>query len=147
MFKFLIAVVLIVGLVSCEKKPSGRVFFVSPQNGEEVRSPVAFKMGLEGMEIQPAGEVLPGKGHHHIIINGDPLASGQAVPFVEKKTPRKGKYTRCKKKLLLNLSRGNMMLLSNLQMVHMFHTDLNFLLKFVSRLFREFDFKKEILDF
>ena len=71
MFKFLIAVVLIVGLVSCEKKPSGRVFFVSPQNGEEVRSPVAFKMGLEGMEIQPAGEVLPGKGHHHIIINGD----------------------------------------------------------------------------
>ena len=51
MFKFLIAVVLIVGLVSCEKKPSGRVFFVSPQNGEEVRSPVAFKMGLEGMEI------------------------------------------------------------------------------------------------
>ena len=73
MFKFLIAVVLIVGLVSCEKKPSGRVFFVSPQNGEEVRSPVAFKMGLEGMEIQPAGEVLPGKGHHHIIINVSPL--------------------------------------------------------------------------
>ena len=91
MFKFLIAVVLVVGLVSCDKKPSGRVFFVSPQNGEEVKSPVVFKMGLEGMEIQPAGEVLPGKGHHHIIIDGDPISSGQAVPFIEKKTFHYGK--------------------------------------------------------
>jgi hypothetical protein len=91
MFKNLFAILLVIGFVGCEKKPTGRVFFVSPQNGEEVRSPVAFKMGLEGMEIQPAGEVLPGKGHHHIIINGDPLASGQAVPFVEKKTYHYGK--------------------------------------------------------
>ncbi len=84
-------IILVVGLINCEKKTNGKVFFVSPQNGEEVKSPVAFKMGVEGMEIQPAGEVKEGKGHHHIIINGDSISSGQPVPFVEKKTYHYGK--------------------------------------------------------
>jgi hypothetical protein len=82
---------LLFGFIGCEKKPTGKVFFISPQNGEEVKSPVAFKMGVEGMEIQPAGEVQPGKGHHHIIINGESISSGQPVPFIEKKTYHYGK--------------------------------------------------------
>jgi hypothetical protein len=92
MNKYLVGLILVASLFSCaEKKPAGKVFFISPQNGEEVKSPVNFKMGLEGMEVQPAGEVLPGKGHHHIIINGDSLAEGQTVPFIEKKTYHYGK--------------------------------------------------------
>ena len=91
MFRYFIAVFLIVGLIGCGEKKTGKVFFVSPQNGEEVRSPVQFKMGVEGMEIQPAGEVVAGKGHHHIIINGETFPQGEAVPFVEKKTYHYGK--------------------------------------------------------
>ena len=91
MYKNLIVILLVIGFVGCEKKPTGRVFFISPQNGEEVKSPVSFKMGVEGLEVQAAGEVQTGKGHHHIIINGDPYSAGQAVPFIEKKTYHYGK--------------------------------------------------------
>ncbi|MBK8397116.1 MAG: DUF4399 domain-containing protein [Leptospiraceae bacterium] len=92
MYKYVICVVFAISLWGCgTKNPSGRVFFISPQTGEEVKSPVQFKMGVEGLEIQPAGEVVEGKGHHHIIINGETFPSGQAVPFIEKKTFHFGK--------------------------------------------------------
>ena len=61
MLKNLIAILLVIGFAGCEKKPTGKVFFISPQNGEEVKSPVVFKMGVEGMEVQPAGESSIGK--------------------------------------------------------------------------------------
>lgn len=91
MVKFLICIVLVIDLVSCGKKPTGRVFFIAPQTGQEVKSPVTFKMGVEGMVVEPAGEVHEGKGHHHIIINGESVNEGKAVPFIEKKTYHFGK--------------------------------------------------------
>lgn len=91
MVRYFVMLFLVIGLVNCGEKKTGKVFFVSPQNGEEVKSPVQFKMGVEGMEVQPAGEVVAGKGHHHIIINGEDFSTGQAIPFVEKKTYHYGK--------------------------------------------------------
>ena len=32
------------------------------------------------MEVKPAGEIVPGTGHHHIIVNGDAIAEGGVVP-------------------------------------------------------------------
>ena len=40
-------------------------------------------MGVEGMEIEPAGEVNPGKGHHHVLINDGFTESGVVVPADE----------------------------------------------------------------
>jgi hypothetical protein len=37
-------------------------------------------MGLEGMQIKPAGEVVEGGGHHHILINKDFMSPGQVIP-------------------------------------------------------------------
>jgi hypothetical protein len=37
-------------------------------------------MGLEGMEIDPAGEVKEGMGHHHLVINGSHIQEGVVVP-------------------------------------------------------------------
>ena len=37
-------------------------------------------MGVEGMKIQPAGEVVEGTGHHHILINQDFFPPGQVIP-------------------------------------------------------------------
>ena len=48
---------------------TAKVFFIEPKNGAEVTSPVSVKMGLEGMEIAPAGTEKPNTGHHHILIN------------------------------------------------------------------------------
>lgn len=91
MFKYFVIAVFILGMIGCEKKPTGKVFFIHPQNGEELKSPVQFKMGVEGMEVAPAGEVQLGKGHHHIIINGESYDSGKTIPFVEKKVYHYGK--------------------------------------------------------
>lgn len=65
---------------SKEDKPSGRVFFVEPEDGAEVAGPVKVVMGVEGMTVQPSGEVVEGTGHHHIIVNGGPMRAGQVIP-------------------------------------------------------------------
>jgi len=61
-----------------EEKP--RVFFVAPKDGAEVTSPVHVEMGVEGVKVHPAGEVIEGTGHHHLIIDGSYVPEGQVVP-------------------------------------------------------------------
>lgn len=67
-------------------KETPRVFFVEPQDGAKVRNPVKVKFGLEGMTVRPAGEDPLDKtsGHHHIVIDGEPIALGTAVPADER---------------------------------------------------------------
>jgi hypothetical protein len=61
--------------------PEGaKVFFVAPADGATVASPVKIQMGVEGMEVKPAGQIQDGSGHHHIIIDADPVAKGTLVP-------------------------------------------------------------------
>lgn len=56
-----------------------RVFFANLEDGDEVESPVYIEFGLEGMEVEPAGPVNTGYGHHHILINEQPTPFGVAV--------------------------------------------------------------------
>ena len=37
-------------------------------------------MGLEGMQIEPAGQVKEGFGHHHILINQTSWPEGEIIP-------------------------------------------------------------------
>lgn len=60
-----------------------KVMFTAPADGATVKSPVKVVMGLEGMTIQPAGELKEGTGHHHLIIDSDPVPMGTAVPADE----------------------------------------------------------------
>ena len=61
--------------------PEGaKVFFANLEDGQTVSSPVKVVFGIEGMEVEPAGALNQGKGHHHIIINGGPLDRGIVVP-------------------------------------------------------------------
>ena len=46
-----------------------RAFFISPQNGDTLTSPVKVQFGLENMQVSPAGIDQPFSGHHHILIN------------------------------------------------------------------------------
>ena len=66
--------------VIIEEKVSKRVFFKWPKNGSTVASPVFIDMGVEGMEIEPAGLVKEGFGHHHILINQKFWPKGQVIP-------------------------------------------------------------------
>ncbi|MDH5366571.1 MAG: DUF4399 domain-containing protein [Cyclobacteriaceae bacterium] len=56
------------------------VYFVSPSDGDTVNNPVKVVFGVSGMEIEPAGTVNEGKGHHHIVIDGGYIDKGVVVP-------------------------------------------------------------------
>ncbi|MEQ8907938.1 MAG: DUF4399 domain-containing protein [Vicingaceae bacterium] len=66
---------------------SAKVFFaevnavtdIDPETGEEMEG-YALKFGVEGMEVEPAGELHEGKGHHHIVIDGSAIEAGKVVP-------------------------------------------------------------------
>jgi len=56
------------------------VAFERPHDGAQVENEFKVKMEVEGMQVHKAGEVIDGTGHHHLIIDGDCIAKGQAVP-------------------------------------------------------------------
>lgn len=71
--------------------PSGRVFFIEPQNGATVKSPVHLRFGIENYELAavPQGTVetaRPNMGHHHVGVDIDCLPAGteivKAAPWV-----------------------------------------------------------------
>ena len=57
------------------------VSFVEPANGATVSSPFKVKFAVSGMEVKPAGDVVANTGHHHLLINAEPIKAGESVPF------------------------------------------------------------------
>ena len=61
------------------------VFFENLKDGQEVNSPLTIKMGVKGMEVEPANNgINENKGHHHLLIDTMGfIAPGTMVPMVE----------------------------------------------------------------
>jgi hypothetical protein len=62
-----------------------RVFFVEPQDGATVKSPVRLRFGIENYELAavPAGTVeksRPNVGHHHVGVDTECLPPGTVIP-------------------------------------------------------------------
>ena len=59
-----------------------KVFFIEPKNKAKVSSRLKVKMGVEGMKVKAAGEEPDSisSGHHHLLIDSEPIAAGQTVP-------------------------------------------------------------------
>jgi hypothetical protein len=57
-----------------------KVYFVNLQSGDEVTSPLELEFGVEGMTVQPAGELIEGTGHHHLLIDRGFIEKGTIVP-------------------------------------------------------------------
>lgn len=70
--------ILMFTLLACGRADG--VYFENLEDGQEVGTSVLVKMGVSGMEIKPAGEIVKGTGHHHIIIDGGPIKTGEVVP-------------------------------------------------------------------
>jgi len=47
---------------------TGRVFFANLENGDTLSNPIYIEYGVEGMDVRPAGEIVEGTGHHHLLI-------------------------------------------------------------------------------
>mgnify|MGYP000209276947 CR=1 FL=1 len=64
--------------------PEGaKVFFANLTDGDTVQSPLYVEFGIEGMEVMPAGEIVEGAGHHHIIIDAQHIGLTEPVPADE----------------------------------------------------------------
>lgn len=64
-----------------------KVFFVSPADAATLTGPlengkisINVEMGATGITIKPAGAVEAGSGHHHILIDSEPIPAGAPVP-------------------------------------------------------------------
>ncbi|MGF6756914.1 DUF4399 domain-containing protein [Paraburkholderia sp. GAS42] len=60
------------------------VSFVEPKDGAMVSNPVHVKFAVDGMKIAPAGTMTEGTGHHHLLIDGQPLTKGEVIPASDK---------------------------------------------------------------
>ena len=56
------------------------VYFIEPLDGATVESPLKVKFGLKGMTVRPAGELVAGTGHHHLLVDVPGPKSGDPIP-------------------------------------------------------------------
>lgn len=63
---------------------STELYFISPQDGDELSAPVAVRFGLRGMGVAPAGAQIANTGHHHLIIDAPLPALDKPVPKDER---------------------------------------------------------------
>lgn len=61
--------------------PTGaELYFISPQDGAVLASPVTVRFGLKGMGVAPAGIAMESTGHHHLLIDAAMPPLDQPVP-------------------------------------------------------------------
>lgn len=56
------------------------VSFIEPLDGAVVSSPFKVKFAVSGMEVKPAGDIVPNTGHHHLLIDSASVPQGEAIP-------------------------------------------------------------------
>lgn len=56
------------------------VYFVAPADGSALEGPFKVQFGVKGMAVKPAGEIVEGTGHHHLLINVEGPAKGETIP-------------------------------------------------------------------
>lgn len=90
--RFSISLFLLASLIGCFshaaivfEPPKGKVTFASPKDGATVSSPVKVVMSST-VKLRPAGEDPQDHktGHHHLIIDSNPIPAGEVVPTDEK---------------------------------------------------------------
>jgi hypothetical protein len=71
-------------LVASGVAHAASVSFVEPKDGATVSNPVHVKFAVDGMKVAPAGTTTEGTGHHHLIVDGQPLPKGEVIPANDK---------------------------------------------------------------
>lgn len=57
-----------------------KVFFIEPADGATLGREVKVVIGVKGMQIKPAGELVQKTGHHHLLIDVAPIPEGDLIP-------------------------------------------------------------------
>lgn len=80
LFGAIAAMALLAAPLQAHEHKHARVFFIAPTDGSVTGQDVSLRMGAEGVKVEAAGEAVESAGHHHIIIDGGPIAAGQVIP-------------------------------------------------------------------
>lgn len=56
-----------------------KVHFLEPKDSSTVSKTFHMKFAVEGLKVVPAGEITPGTGHFHVIVDEGPTAEGTVV--------------------------------------------------------------------
>lgn len=56
------------------------LYFIQPNDGETVASPVTVKFGLAGMGVAPSGVAKEATGHHHLVVDAELPPLDQPIP-------------------------------------------------------------------
>ena len=59
------------GIPRSERPEQAALYFISPEDGATLTSPVTVRFGLREMGVAPAGVQKPATGHHHLIVDAD----------------------------------------------------------------------------
>lgn len=78
-----LAAAMLLSLPVLAGNPDASVYFIQPQDGAVVASPVRVVFGLRGMGVAPAGVDRPNTGHHHLLIDTDLPPLDKPVPSDE----------------------------------------------------------------
>lgn len=66
---------------AAEGQSEPAVTILSPAEGDSVSLPVTITLGATGVLVVPATGVRePGKGHHHLVVDGEAAADSVPVP-------------------------------------------------------------------
>jgi hypothetical protein len=112
--KLLVIFMFLAGCSSMNKDCKGsRVDFRNLIDGQEVSQEQEVIFKVMGMKVKPAGELVEGTGHHHLIINGQHVPKGEVVPaddnhihFGKGQTSTKVKLEKGKNTLTLQFADG-----------------------------------------
>jgi Domain of unknown function (DUF4399) len=78
------AAMLVISGCASMGEPAQAARILEPADGATVGTTFMVKFGIKGMKVEPAGDVVANSGHHHLLINLDPIAAGESIPFTEK---------------------------------------------------------------
>ena len=71
------------GLPRTPRPEAARVYFITPEDGKRLRSPIVVRFGLSQMGVAPAGVASPDTGHHHLIVDAELPPAGLPIPKTE----------------------------------------------------------------
>ena len=60
------------------------VYFLQPTSFAIVPTTFTVVMGVQGLAVEPSGEINDGAGHFHILVNTDFIPAGQVIPTDER---------------------------------------------------------------
>jgi hypothetical protein len=80
MKSLILALAFSVSFAATAAAPASKIHFTTPADKAVVAQTFDVEFAVDGMTVEKAGVMKKGTGHHHLIIDGEPVKAGMVVP-------------------------------------------------------------------